>query len=891
MKLPSVLIITGLSTLGAIAAGVPPTSADLVVGAAGKPMEALIKELANENFQTREEATRTIWEMGDTALSALQEAANGSDPEQAFRARDLIRKIQLSITPETDSEVIDLIERYTKASPSEKVNLLNLMSKKRAWRQVLKLYATDQNAELRARFQEAAKEVAVHAARECLLEGKPGAARDYLEMAPADAAGLMALADFHRSQGSLDAELKRAQALKGRNSEAWQLALHRAAGNLEAARDSAIAAGEPRISAAMSVLLGDPLPWMKSDQAGNRGGVVRKIYTSIALKRWQGKEVRPAEIDSLTRAIGNRDEAEHQDAINALFLLGETGLAEAAMLKSSAFEGFKHFESLERVTEALKALNLNPENPDYTAWVGKRMEHLVKDDDEDERDVSEETEQLVAMANFLERRGLTAEADAAFVKPLEALAKKDIGIFTDLLRNLFGNQESTSGAPLLAKKVGFIWAGEDAGRWADLVTTAFGEEDETSAWWAWLPELDASASRIDRFDAMLALSDIGGDPNKLRAKWLALAWDKVKRAPEDRKPELVKRISYVTTQISSKSGDAEQGLRAWDQLPENARGEIFWGAHILNLSANNRWDEAAAIFIKQIKRAGELKQEPRPDAYAYAAACLRQAGRAAEAIPYDDWADKLVLGNTEFAIEIGRAYAYGRDYKRAQEWWTRAIEESDPDSGEFSSRLSLVTDALLEAGRWKPAAAIAEITAQTYASSDYSSMPAVGLLRQRMQADLTRALSNLKTDRAGSIALLEKCHRLFPGDGSLADSFFPALRKAGLIEEHHRWFEVSWDLMADVLKRYPASENTYNTAGWLAGRSRLKLDLAEDYLKKALAMNPEQSAYLDTMAEIQFAKGNRAKAMEWSHLAVNYSPQDALLRRQQERFRSEPLPR
>ncbi len=891
MKLAFVAVFAGLSTCGWSSAAAPLTVAKAVVEGQGKPVETLIRDLANENFQTREEAMRKIWDVGEAALPALQEAANGEDPEQVFRARELIRKIQLSITPETDSEIIGLIERYAKASPNEKVNLLNLMSKKRAWRQILKLYATDKSPELRVRFQEAAKEVAVHAARECLLEGNSAKAREFLEMAPADAAGLIALAEFHRGQGTLGEELKRAQAVKGRNSDAWQLALHRVAGDLEAAKASAADAGEARISAAMSALLGDPIPWLRADQADNKDGAARKSYTALAIKRWQGKPIRPADLEFLTRGVGNHNEADSQNSINALFLLGESKLAEDALVKTSPFGAFKHFESLERIPEALKTLSLDPETPDFTAWVAKRIEHLAKDDPDGDHDASEETSQLVSMANFLERRGLTAQADAAYIEPLKALSKKNVGVFTDFLRALFGDQESTSGAPLLAKKIGLAWAGDDAGRWTDLVSAAFGEEDEPTAWWAWLPELNPVASRAERFDAMLALFDIGADPHKLRTKWLALAWDAIDRAPAEKRVELIKRISFVATQLSTKGGNAEQGLKAWDKLPETARSEIFWGGLILDLSAAGRWNDAAAIFIKQIARVTELKQEPRPDCYAYVAACLRQAGRPAEAVAYDQWADKLALGSTEASIQIGHAYAYGRDYKRAQEWWTRAIRECDPESTEFSAGLQLTVDDMLESGQWKQAAAISEVLAQTYSSSDYSSLPAIGLLRQRMQADMARALDQLKTDRAGSIALLERCHRLFPGDGSLADSFFPALRKMGLIEEHNSWFNISWNLMADVIKKYPASENTYNTAAWLAARAHLKLDLAENYLQKALAMNPDQSAYLDTMAELQFAKGNRAKALEWSQLAVNFSPQDTQIRRQHERFRIAPLPR
>jgi hypothetical protein len=44
------------------------------------------------------------------------------------------------------------------------------------------------------------------------------------------------------------------------------------------------------------------------------------------------------------------------------------------------------------------------------------------------------------------------------------------------------------------------------------------------------------------------------------------------------------------------------------------------------------------------------------------------------------------------------------------------------------------------------------------------------------------------------------------------------------------------------------------------------------------------------MAEIQFAKGNRAKAVEWSNRAMELAPADDQIRRQSARFRSESFP-
>ncbi|MFZ9937369.1 MAG: hypothetical protein ACO3JG_09975, partial [Luteolibacter sp.] len=167
----------------------------------------------------------------------------------------------------------------------------------------------------------------------------------------------------------------------------------------------------------------------------------------------------------------------------------------------------------------------------------------------------------------------------------------------------------------------------------------------------------------------------------------------------------------------------------------------------------------------------------------------------------------------------------------------------------------------------------------------------IPLMRLRLQSDTARALSRLADDRAGSLALLARCHRIFATDGSLADFFFPALRQAGLIEEHDAWFRKSWQHFQQVIAKYPESENTLNTAAWFATRSLRELDAAHQLVRKALAMNPRQAAYLDTMAEYQFARGRRAEALEWSAKALDAAPEDTLIRRQHERFRSGVFPR
>ena len=883
MRFQKVVIVAGVSAWAWIAAAAP----DVGRESAPKPLDVLIKDLGHEKFRMRETASREIWVLGAPALESLQEVAAGSDPERAYRARDLIRKIQLQVTPDTDASVIDLVDRYDKSTLEEKVEIFQELHKQRAWRQLLMLYAAETSADLQARLQDSIGGVAVMAARERLLDGDADGARDFLEMAPADAAGLLALADFHRSQGTLAEELGRAKTLVGKQAAAWQLALHRADGNLVAAISVASAAEEPKIGAMLAALAGDPLPWLRGGPAEpQKRELIANRYSDLAILRWQGKPLSSEELAPLVRAAGSKERDERAKAIGALFLLGEARSAEAAYAKISPTSAFSYFETLERIPDALMALGLDGKNPDYSGWVQKRAANLaIKGDAEDERDVSMDIPELILMANFLERRGLVDELSKAFGAPMEKLAEVDPKLFTELLGAFFGNAESIGSAPQLARRLAVKWAGEDAERWDSVITAAFGGQDATVALWDWLAELNPEASRIDRLDGMLAMLGMVPDPLLLRDKWLSLAWGAIDKAAKDDRKPLLQKLASVTSQ----TGDVKTSLRIWDQLEESDREGTFWRSHIADLSAAGRWAEAAAFFRKQIEQGISNELPPQPTFYACLAACLRRAGQVKEAAENDALVEKLALGHD--AAEIANGYAFGSDYRRAADWWARAARQQDPVAPDAAVALGLHLEMLLEQEKWSQAGSLAEMIAQMVAEGVAGGESQFVRLKLRLQADLGRALGNLKDDRAGSIRILENTNRISPGDGFMADYFFPAVRRAGLIQEHDKWFNESWRWISGVSRQFPNSDNTHNTAGWLASRANRNLGEAEEHLKKALAMNPNQAAYLDTMAEIEFAKGNRAAAVEWSGRAINTRPEDALLRRQHQRFVSGPLPR
>jgi len=851
---------------------------------AAQPTPAdLITQLSDDSFQLREAATRKLWLLGKDSLGELEKAAAGSDPEAAHRARELLHKITLHITPDTDPAVVALIERYNLAAPGDKITLLKALRQKHAYRQVLTLYAAETDPKTRGDLQAIVSGIAIFAARELLVEGDGAGARELLELAPADARGLMTLAAFHRANGTLEQELQHAKTSKAKGAAAWQLALQRAAGRLTEAQAAATDAGEPKLAATMAMLAGDPLPWLELHQTSRRAGSDRDVYSTLAIKRWQDHALRNSDLDPCRKLLSSRNQTLRNFASNSLFLLGEPAAAEASYSKSSPLDAFLYFEAMERIPEALAAIGLDPDNPDFAAWVSTRCDKLPKEPDADDAATSE----LVTLAGFLENHGLTEELAKAFDAPLARLAKKDPDLFTGFLASLFSNRfvhRSGIIGPLMG--AGTTWAADDAERWEQLVLAAFGDNADNLACWEWFGELQPAASRQQRLAAMLAISGYGADPDHLRDSWLALAWAAITQADADQKTALLTRLASLV----GAADDAATNLKIRDLRPPGAPATELDGLALLQFSAAGRWEDASQLILQLLASKTDRSANTRPDLHAYAASCLRRAGHPEQAAAHDAWVEKLALGDAASDVRIGHGYAFGADYDRCSLWWERAAREAAPDTEAYSGILVALSADQLKRGRWGQAAAASEALAQIYSSSSFSSSSPLVFLRLRLQADQAHALCLLANERAAALSLLEKCHHLLPCDGSLADSFFPALRQAGLIEQHDAWFELTWNSLQAVIQRYPLAHNTRNTAAWLAARALRHLDAAEAHLHLALVSHPSQAAYLDTMAELQFARGNRQQAIEWSDKSVNFMPSDDDVRRQNERFIHDPLP-
>src|SRR5262249_6073895 len=81
-------------------------------GAGREQIATWVRQLGDNEFPVREEATRRLWEAGRVAEAAVTEAARSEDAEVRRRAAGILDKFRWGIYPDTPAEVVTLIGRY-----------------------------------------------------------------------------------------------------------------------------------------------------------------------------------------------------------------------------------------------------------------------------------------------------------------------------------------------------------------------------------------------------------------------------------------------------------------------------------------------------------------------------------------------------------------------------------------------------------------------------------------------------------------------------------------------------------------------------------------------------------------------------------------------------------
>jgi uncharacterized Ntn-hydrolase superfamily protein len=89
-----------------------------------------------------------------------------------------------------------------------------------------------------------------------------------------------------------------------------------------------------------------------------------------------------------------------------------------------------------------------------------------------------------------------------------------------------------------------------------------------------------------------------------------------------------------------------------------------------------------------------------------------------------------------------------------------------------------------------------------------------------------------------------------------------------------------------ALARRDVDASTLNGLAWVCATNNMHLQQALEAAERAVSLEPKNAQILDTLAEVHYRSGNKAKAIEVETQALSVSPNDPYLTEQITRFKS-----
>ncbi len=135
---------------------------------------------------------------------------------------------------------------------------------------------------------------------------------------------------------------------------------------------------------------------------------------------------------------------------------------------------------------------------------------------------------------------------------------------------------------------------------------------------------------------------------------------------------------------------------------------------------------------------------------------------------------------------------------------------------------------------------------------------------------------------------------LVPEDITVPTLVIPRLDRLGRTKEADAIFARSVAALRPGLQQTPPSADAHNNVAWLCAVARRQLDEALVWSQKSNELAKNNPAYLDTLAEIHFQKGDRAKALELIEKCIELAEEPEYFQQQRARFKdgkpSDPVP-
>jgi hypothetical protein len=820
-----------------------------------------VRELGDDRFTTRQEASQRLWEAGQAAEDAVAEAAKSSDAEVARRARVLLDKFRWGIYPDTPPKVVDLIQRYRGTDANGKQAIIRELFAQGSpgCTALLKLAAAEPDSKLRPRlFQQIALEAA-RAAPALLQEGKLDTLEHLLEigLAADQVPGYVACILM---QGKLDERIAvyktRAGQEDGKRAAEVLAYLYRAKGDVAAARAAAVKAGRKDLEEAILFEAADWKSLAALDLSDTGRRPVELLGFKAAYQRLSGNAKDFEETVKEIRAFPDKKKSNPGEvwfAVKALFLNDRPNDA-VALLTSSRAEAFDVLCAQMRFREALDMM----EKAKLEAHIEPRGDLPILE---------------VLQARTLYQLGEKDKAAKQFARLAGEIRDGQSLSWHEKLIDVeyrLGLKEQA-----FEHCVRALSAAKNAGRHSALMEKVFpGQGEIAASLWLFRSTKVSEEPPTARM-SLLRAALVG----KLRGQELAdFLTSLSETAPF---PDQLAKLTLARLEVSLK---AEMELDPILQIPNAVIDHpapyplyLRVGEH---LAGRKQWNKAADYFAK----AWNVDQKEPLPLYLRGWA-LAQAGQEKEGKRLMELAHWLPLGNESLRASFLRDLARRHHLDAALREAELLLRVSVPGSfyaGEGFHQLAI--DALRRGDHDKTAAYFERAMLRCLrAQINFADTTAYLAVPHFVHRHRARALVDAnRIDEALKEA--DICFAAMPGNSDLQTLLVPELTKRGRTAEADALFARCFDPYAKLCQEYPNSAWAHNGLAWLCASTRRRLDAGLDHALKAVELEPTYPGYRDTLAEIHFQRGDKDKAIAEIKRSIALDDKRVYFKKQLKRF-------
>jgi tetratricopeptide (TPR) repeat protein len=815
-----------------------------------------VKQLGDDDFATREKASKLLWEAGKAAEPALRKAAESGDAETARRANEILEKFKFGIYPDTPPKLVALINQFRAGDLAAKQDALKgLMAMgARGYSTLVKLVNTESDADLRRELQAQVVREAPRVAGPLLADGETALVEELLDSgvagnAPSAHEGYAA---YWLLRGQIDKKIAAWSArpaplgLNEQQASKVLAYLHRAAGDLPRARARAEQSGDVPLLLTVLTEVGDWKELARVGAGGDGLSEVEALGYRAAYARLSGdKDGFAKAVEDLVKSA----EGKPADASEWWFA------AEALLINEQPDKAVEVLRKCENMANAVEVLFAQ----------GKFREGLKLAEEGGGRHPFWRELRTARTLHRLGERDAARKRFAALADQIKHAKEtgEHFGLVDAEYKLGLKEEAFAHAAAILARP-----PGEGHG-W--VFGRLFPDRDsEADVWWRVLRNRFAAEETTATMKRLRALMN-----GKLASKELA---DLARGAADVSGLEAEKRQPWLMGLAAAclRAGLDDPGLGLLDKAaaagpspePLTRLGDHFAG--------KKQWDEAA----RRYQQAWE-KEPKDPLPLFLRGRALAAAGKEAEGKKLTESAHLLPLGDHEVRGNFADALAkrgYADDARREYELIVRTGDRDGWLVGHALSRLARHADAAGAADAYQRMLLRLLRTNTGFAETEaYVAVP------QRIHA--ARAQGLLAAGKAAeAVKEADAALALRPFAPEVAIALVPELQKRGHKKEAEAVFGRVWSAYEGLLKDYPNSAWAHNALAWLAARCRRNLDAALRHSQKAVQLEPDNAAYLDTLAEVHFQKGDKDRAVALMKQCLEREPAFEFYRRQLRRY-------